>query len=362
MQGYHSPSKNQHCYVVIQIPGIMGRNTMKWLTRLKGNPLPWLLEPSSEQPAVRFFVLTDLLDKPVDDPEVVEARRQIRKNGPVPVIFKNQNLEGYWAKPGGGYSPSYKMTMWQVIFLAELGADIEDKQVRRACEYLLDHNIAANGGFSMHAPPVPSGVIHCLNGESLYALLRLGFNASDERIQTALEWAAAAVTGNGDIKYYKSGTSGAGFACAYNQKKACAWGANKTLKALLAVPADQRSASMERALQLGVEFLLSRDPADADYPYSERVSSSWFRFGFPLSYRSDVLETASVLVNLDYGRDPRLANTLEFILNKQDDQGRWKMENSLNGKMWVDIEKKDEPSKWVTLRALRVIKQAYESK
>lgn len=45
-----------------------------------------------------------------------------------------------------------------------------------------------------------------------------------------------------------------------------------------------------------------------------------------------------------------------MMLSKQDGEGRWSMKHSLNGKMWSDIEKKGEPSKWVTLRALRVLK------
>ena len=73
---------------------------------------------------------------------------------------------------------------------------------------------------------------------------------------------------------------------------------------------------MQQAIEAGVEFLLSRDPAVADYPYIERVSSTWFKFGFPLSYWSDVLETVTVLVDLGYGADPRLSQALQFILSK----------------------------------------------
>lgn len=47
-------------------------------------------------------------------------------------------------------------------------------------------------------------------------------------------------------------------------------------------------------------------------------------------------------------------------MNKQDEDGRWNLEKSLNGKMWVDIEQRGEPSKWVTLRAVRVIKKTDE--
>ena len=45
------------------------------------------------------------------------------------------------------------------------------------------------------------------------------------------------------------------------------------------------------------------------------------------------------------------------MLSRQDEQGRWKLEYSYHGKMWMDVEKKGKPSKWVTLRALRVLKR-----
>jgi hypothetical protein len=129
------------------------------------------------------------------------------------------------------------------------------------------------------------------------------------------------------------------------------------MKALAAVPQDLCTPAVRRAVEAGAAFLLSRDPAVADYPYVERVSSTWFKFGFPLSYWSDVLEVTAVLVDLGYGSDPRLGSALRFILSKQDAQGRWKLENALNGKMWADVEQKGQPSKWVTLRALRALKR-----
>jgi hypothetical protein len=331
----------------------MGMNG--WQKRLTGSALSWLLEPDEANPGVRYFALRDLLDRPERDPELNQARRVVMTTGPVPVILKAQSPEGYWVKPGGGYTPSYRSTVWQIMFLAELGGDPTDERVRRGCEYLLSHAIAKNGAFSMSQRPVPSGVVHCLNGDLLQALLRLDYTA-DPRVQAATDWQARAITGEGEVQYYKSGTSGPRFGCGYNQGQACAWGASKALKALLAIPPAQRSPLVERAIEIGADFLLSRDPAVADYPYIERVNSSWFKFGFPLSYRSDVLETVSVLVELGYGRDPRLANALQLILSKQDGRGRWSLERTLNGKMWLDIEQKGQPSKWVTLRALRVLK------
>ncbi|OGO15125.1 MAG: hypothetical protein A2Z14_18045 [Chloroflexi bacterium RBG_16_48_8] len=325
-----------------------------WLNLLNNDPLPWLLEEDSDHPSVRYFAHWGLLDRPEDDPEVQEAKATIMGSGSVPVILDAQQPEGYWVKAGGGYSPKYQGTGWQIMLLAELGADPEDERVRQGCEYLLSHSIASSGAFSALAKPVPSGAIPCLNGNMLYALQHLGFG-DDPRVQRALGWLAQAVTGEGDFQYLKSGTTGPRFACSANNAHPCAWGANKVLRALSVLPEEERTPEMRRAIQVGVEFLLSRDPAEADYPYTERVSSTWFKLGFPLSYWSDVLETTAVLADLGHGDDPRLENAIQFILGKQDDQGRWRMENTLN-RMWVDIEKKGKPSKWVTLRVLRVLK------
>lgn len=318
------------------------------------DPLPWLLEPDAANPGVRCHALRALLGKPEDDPEVKQSRADVMSTGPVPAILNAQHPDGYWVKPGGGYTPSYRSTVWSVMYLAELGADPADPRVRRGCEYVLAHSIAANGGFSLSDRPVPSGVIHCLNGDLLYALLTLGYS-NDPRLQAALNWQVQAITGDGDCRYYKSGTSGPGFGCGYNKKQPCGWGANKALRALGAVPRDLRTPEVQQAINAGLDFLFSCDPATAEYPYTRQVSSSWFKFSFPLSYRSDVLETASVLVNLGCGDDQRLANLVNLIRSKADEQGRWTMETSLNGKLWVDIEEKDKPSKWVTLRALQVL-------
>ena len=321
---------------------------------VKADSIPWLLEPDPDNPGVRYFALRYLFAKKADDPEVRQAQADVMSTGPVPAILDAQHPDGYWVKPGGGYTPSYRSTVWSVMYLAELGADPADPRVRRGCEYVLAHSIAVNGGFSLNDRPVPSGVIHCLNGDLLYALLTLGYG-DDPRLQTALDWQARAITGEGDVKYYKSGTSGPGFGCGYNSKQSCGWGANKALRALSAVPQDLCTPEVQRAIEAGVEFLFSRDPAIADYPYTGQVSSSWFKFSFPLSYRSDVLETAAVLVSLDCGDDPRLDNLIDLIRSKANEQGRWTMETSINGKMWADIEEKGKPSKWVTLRALRVL-------
>jgi hypothetical protein len=71
---------------------------------------------------------------------------------------------------------------------------------------------------------------------------------------------------------------------------------------------------------------------------------------------TDLLQNVEALVGLGSGHDPRLAHALALIREKQDAQGRWQMEYDYTGKTWVDFGAKKQPSKWVTLRAMRVLK------
>lgn len=333
---------------------------MSWRAHLRGDPLSWLCEPDPATPAVRYFALRELLDRPDDAPDVLAARAAIMTSGPVPAILAAQHPDGYWHRPGGGYG-KYRGTVWQIMFLSELGADPADARVRRGCEYLLAHSVASNGGFSFSQNPTPGTVVHCLNGNLLAALIRLGW-LEDPRVAQALDWQARAITGEAPIHYVPSGTSGPEFACAINEKQPCGWGATKAMRALLAVPPERRTPIVRRALDRGARFLLRYDLAAATYPYTGKVSASWFKLGFPLSYWSDVLETLAVLAALGYARDPRLGGATRWLLNKQDPQGRWPLEHGLNGKMWIDIERHGKPSKWITLRALRVVKALFEDK
>ena len=124
------------------------------------------------------------------------------------------------------------------------------------------------------------------------------------------------------------------------------------------LPKEKRTKLIDRAITAGVDFLFSQDPAKADYPsgFSVKPSGNWRKFGFPVFYVTDILQIAEALVGLDYGGDPRLANTLQVISEKQDARGRYLMEYDYTGKTWVDFGAKKHPNKWVTLRALRALK------
>jgi hypothetical protein len=191
----------------------------------------------------------------------------------------------------------------------------------------------------------------------------IGFGwLEDVRVQRAIDWQARSITGEGFERYYRSGTSGPGFGCAANEQLPCAWGAIKALLALARIPPERRELHVQRAIEEGVRFLLSQDPAVADYPAgwgNEGPSGSWFRLGFPSGYVADVLQNLEVLCELEHAHDPRLRPAIEWLLGKQDARGRWKNEYAYNGKTWVNFERQGAPSKWVTLRACRVLSAVY---
>ena len=334
---------------------------MNWKTILNDDPLPWLLEDDPDNPGVRYFALKDVVRMPADSAEVVAARQAVMTAGPVPVILAHQHPDGYWIKPG--YLPKYNGTMWSIIFLAQLGATGHDLRIRRACEHLFDYAAAEHGGLS--ADGRNSGLIHCLQGNLCAALIDFGY-LEDERLQRAVDWLARSITGEGiapsteksaPVHYLRSGNSGPGFECSANDHLPCAWGGVKALLALSKVPVAQRTPVMKRAVKTGIEFLLSRDPATADYPmgYTTKPNRGWFQFGYPIGYVTDVLQNLEVLTALGCGSDPRLVPAVELLLSKQNEKGRWQMAYTYSGKTWVDVEQKGQPSKWVTLRALRVL-------
>jgi hypothetical protein len=337
---------------------------MTWLDHVRADPLPWLLSPDT--PAVRAAALQRLLNDPPDALEVREARHAAMDADPIKSILAAQDPAGWWVQAGPGYGPKYRGTVWQVIFLDQLGADPVHPQVARACDYVLEWCPSSSGGFGASgsgtlAHPPPSAVIHCLNGNLIRALIGFG-RLDDPRVRAAIEWAARAITGDGMSRWYATGTCGPGFACAANEQQPCAWGALKQLSALARIPRRRRSPLVRRAIDAGVAFLFSRDPAVADYPMgwgNTKPNGSWFKPGFPIGYVSDVLQILEVLAELGHGRDPRLARALAWVESGQDTQGRWVNRYAYNGKTWVDIEHQGQVSKWVTLRACTVLRAAY---
>ena len=272
--------------------------------------------------------------------------------------------EGYWVKPGPGYNPKYRSTVWSMILLAQLGASVEeDQRIEQACRYVVDH-MAEGGQFTSTTSGAPSGTIDCLQGNLLWSLRALDYE--NPRLDKAYEWMARTVTGEGmapmeekdaPLRYYAY-KSGPTFACGVNNKLPCAWGGVKVMLAFSKLPAGERTPLIKRAIKQGVEFFFGIDPATAKYPTRDgsKPNRAWWKFGFPVFYVTDLLQLAEALADLGYAGDKRLSSSFDIIRDKQTEQGQWLKEYDYMGKTWLDFGKKNQPNEWVTLRALRVLK------
>jgi hypothetical protein len=123
------------------------------------------------------------------------------------------------------------------------------------------------------------------------------------------------------------------------------------------LPEAKRTPLIQQAIQQGADFLLGVDPATAAYPngWAEKPSGNWWKFGFPVFYVTDLLQVVEALIRTGYGADPRLANVLKLIQEKQGAHGRWMMEYDYTGKTWLDFGEKKQPNAWVTYRAAWVL-------
>jgi len=167
------------------------RYTFLVLGGLKANPLPWLL--GEDDPSVRYSTLVDILDAPPQDRRVVAAKKAIMEKGIVPKILAKQKKGGFWEKAGDFYiRTKYTGTVWQLIVLAELGAEGNDPKVQSACDFVLRvSQDRESGGFSylggQRGGGYHSAVIPCLTGNMVWSLIRLGF-LDDPRVKRGVEW------------------------------------------------------------------------------------------------------------------------------------------------------------------------------
>jgi len=290
--------------------------------------LAWLLEPRN--PSARYLALTRLLGRPADDPQVLTARAAIPRTNPARDILRAQYPQGYWMHPGVGHSPRYRATLWQILFLAQLGVG-RGGAVDRAVEHLFEANQRQDGAF--RASKQPGDTPACLNGSLLRALETLGFGESPQ-VQRAWSWLAETVAARGLEATVADG-------------QACPWAAVKVLWAANAVPARRRTDAVQSLAQAAAGRLLDR------VPRPDRDDPRWFRLTFPLAHAADLLQWLDVLVGAGYGDDPRLDAARSWLAERRRPDGTWPLERTPR-KQWADFGALGESNKWVTLRALAV--------
>ena len=329
-----------------------------WKSTLKADPTNWLLEP--ENPSVRYFTLKEILDRSLADPEVKQSRTMIMKAGKVPTILTRQKEGGYWEKAEDFYlRTKYKGTVWTFILLAELGADGQNRRIQKAGEFILTYSQdRKSGGFAYRGSKTGGGqhnsVLPCLTANMTWCFIRFGY-LNDTRVRQAIDWIVR-------HQRFDDGDGPSLQGWPYDSKESCygrhtcLMGIVKSLKALAEIPAPERADDVTKTIEEGAEFLLRHHLFKRSHDLAAVAKPAWLRFSFPRMWGTDALEMLDILAALGL-TDPRMREAMELVLVKQDEKGRWLLENTLKGRLQVEIEPPGRPSKWVSLQALRAIKR-----
>jgi len=331
---------------------------MSWENFARKEVLNWLLGP--ENPSIRFWALRQLKNKQLNAPEVVEVQNAIMTSPCVKTILKVQKGEGQWVNYDDMYNPKYTATTHTLLILAELGAK-RTPQIERAIEHLFQFQ-RSSGHFLRDLPKTEKGkdsVVKdgcCLDGNILYYLIHFDY-LNDPRTKRLIDF---------QIEYH-SDDDGGWLCRAFPIDKSkvfpknCYMGGVKVLKALARIPVEERSSDLKRIIKQETEIILEnqifnylRNPNG-----SRKAKAGWRKFGFPLFYQSDILEVLDVLTELGV-KDERMQESVDLVLESRNELGSWDLKNTFNGKMLCEIEKKNAPSKWITLRALRMLKRYYD--
>jgi hypothetical protein len=283
-------------------------------------------------------------------------------SGVVPKILNKQS-DGSWNSPGRFYVDKYKGTVWQLIILAEQEADTDNNQVRDACEYILRWSQDPDSyGFAYNQRGGNLGgrhseVIPCLTGNVIWSLIKLGY-VKDERVKKGIEWIGKYQRFDDGADVQLKGWPYDRFEMCWGQHT-CHMGVVKALKALSVVPQTQRTKSISDAVEKGCEYLLVHHIYKQSHNLAKTAKPGWLKLQFPLMYQTDILECALILLDLGI-RDDRMQEAIDKIISKQNNEGKWNLEGTFNGRFQVNIEAKDKPSKWITNRALNVLKRYHE--
>jgi len=332
--------------------------------RIPGQVIEWLLE--KDNPPVRYLTLTNLLHKSTAAREVREARSHLMEYEVTRKILRRG--DEFWSADEDRAYWKYTGKYWQIIFLGQFLADGGDPRIAGGVNGILKKRgwVTRGGG-------------QCLTANILAALMRLGYGGHRVVME---ETEALAKRINHDR----------GIACTamdYSLLPKCHMAQPKILLCFAQIPPGGRSPAVAAAIELLVNDLienqifiyvpghqkewqeiLKHTPKKEDLPHGQTVRAwiqaergrllrtrrlgqrqpkqGWLRFGFPLHYNSDILEAMHALAVLNIPMDRRLEKPLEAIQAKMTSEGTWILENSLNGKMLVDVEKKGKASKWLT--------------
>jgi hypothetical protein len=310
-----------------------------------GQAIRWLLEGD---PAIRWQSLRDLVGAP--ERAVERERQRISRHGWGARLLAKQDKKGTWAggqtSDRGLYSPKWTSTTYTMLLLRDFGLPATNRQAQKACTILLDGGLQPDGGinygiwakWTRRSETCVSGMVLSILSHFHYEDPRLGTVASHLLEQQMPD-------GGWNCRRYAGATHSS---------------VHTTISALeglryyeLHRPHKAREA--QAAQRRGREFLLAHR-LFRSHRTGEIIKPLFLRFSFPPRWHYDILRALDHFQAVNAPRDPRLAEAIEIVLGSQGKNGRWPLQHSYKGKTYFELERLGAPSRWNTLRAMRVLK------
>jgi hypothetical protein len=321
----------------------MATDSPKWQApKPDKSTLEWLLD---SDPSIRWQVMRDLTHAPADD--IAAERAKVAREGWGAQLLAMQGADGSWA--GVAWNQGWDSTMHVLSLLREMGLDPASDEVRHAVGLVRDHvrwmgwdwDGTWRGSEFVGNPFFAAEVEPCINGQ--VGASGAYFGQDIDRIL--------------DLLLHEQLPDG-GWNCeAANGSTRSSF--NTTicvLEALLEYElAGESSAAVTEARLRGQEYLLERHLLRRQTT-GEIIDPGWTRFSFPNWWHYDVLRGLEYLRRANVTPGQRVAEAIALVESKRDSGGRWLLEHMHPGTMPVDMgEVEGHPSRWITLRALRVL-------
>lgn len=311
--------------------------------------IAWLLD---SDPAIRWQVLRDLTDASAED--VAAERAEIATHGWGAQLLAMQAADGSWG--GAAWNRGWDSTMHVLWLLRDFGLDPASAAAQRAVSRVRD-NVAWQGwdwdgnwrGADWRGNPFFAGEVEpCINGQ--VGTVGAYFGQNIQRILDRL--LAEQLPDGGWNCEAENGSTRSSF-----NTTIC------VLEALLQY--EQRAGdkpAVAAARQRGQEYLLERHlfrrrSTGEAIAHDRKSSANWAEFAFPTWWHYDVLRGLEYLRRAGGPPDPRTAEAIDLVVSKRDKSGRWALDVRYPGTMPLKIDAGvGEPSRWNTLRALRVLR------
>jgi len=304
--------------------------------------IPWLLDGD---PAIRWQVMHDLIGAAAE--EVAAERARVATEGVGARLLALQGADGAWA--GAAWNHGWDSTMHVLTLLRELGLDPASDAAQQAVDRVRagvtwrgwDWDGTWRGEDWVGTPFFVGEVEPCINGQM--AACGAYFGQDVERVVTRL--LGEQLADGGWNCETENGSTRSSF-----HTTIC------VLEALLEYELAGRSRAEVTAARLrGQEYLLERRLLRRQTT-GEVIDPAWTHFSFPTWWHYDVLRGLDYLRRAGATPDERVAEAIALIEAKRDGDGRWPLENPHPGTMPVVLDEGEgRPSRWNTLRALRVL-------